>query len=191
MQEPLPTPPSKPAAEADPADKARYPYVIFMNDNAPAQQYPATLQVSGASGVVSKVRVTLNGILHTCFNDLDILLVAPSGQSVVLMSDVGGCGAPLNATYLTFDDAAPSALSPASSPAAQGSYRPMNDGVGDSFPAPAPTPSQALGLSAFQGADPNGEWKLYVVDDKVGDTGQIREGWSLDLVTTTQICESR
>src|SRR4029078_4131384 len=72
VAEPFPTEAPKAASEPDPAQKARYPYVIFVNDNAPAQQYPATLQVSGASGVVSKVRVTLNGIVHSCLNDLDV-----------------------------------------------------------------------------------------------------------------------
>jgi subtilisin-like proprotein convertase family protein len=192
VAEPFPSEPPKAGTEPDPAEKARYPYVIFVNDNAPAQQYPAALQVSGASGVVSKVRVTLNGIVHSCLNDLDVLLVAPNGQSLVLMSDVGGCSPP-NAAYLTFDDFAPTSLTSGSPPAGslQGtpvSYRPSNEGSGDAFPAPAPPPSGATALSAFQGIDPNGEWKLYVVDDKPGDTGQIREGWSLDIVTTTQFC---
>ena len=31
----------------DPMPDARYPYVIFINDNAPAQQYPATVTLSG------------------------------------------------------------------------------------------------------------------------------------------------
>ncbi|HEX5041572.1 MAG TPA: hypothetical protein VFV75_01640 [Candidatus Polarisedimenticolaceae bacterium] len=171
-----------------PGDKAIYPFVIFINDVAPADHYPAPLQVSGVSGVVSKVRVTLNGIIHGCFEDLDVMLVAPNGQSLVLMSDVGGCGAPPNATYLTFDDFAPTAMAPGASPAARGSYRPANSGAGDAFPAPAPVPSGATSLSAFSGIDPNGEWKLYVVDDAAGNTGQIREGWTLDLVTTTQFC---
>ncbi len=187
------TQPHEPTASSSkpplaPDDNAIYPFVIFINDVAPANHYPATLQVSGVSGVVSKVRVTLNGIIHGCFEDLDVMLVAPNGQSLVLMSDVGGCGAPPNATYLTFDDFAPTALAPGASPAARGSYRPANSGAGDPFPAPAPVPSGARSLSAFSGIDPNGEWKLYVVDDAAGSTGQIREGWTLDLVTTTQFC---
>jgi len=188
VSRPVPPGPTSAKPSAEPVDKANYPFVIFINDAAPADHYPATLQVSGVTGVISKIRVTLNGIIHTCFEDLDVLLVAPNGQSLVLMSDVGGCGAPANATYLTFDDFAPTALAPGSSPAAQGSYRPANSGAGDAFPAPAPVPSGATSLSAFSGIDPNGEWKLYVVDDAAGNTGQIREGWTLDLVTTSQFC---
>ena len=48
------------------------------------------LLVSGANGNISKVTVTLHGFDHPWTADVDVLLVGPGGQSVVLMSDVGG-----------------------------------------------------------------------------------------------------
>ncbi len=163
------------------------PAVITIPDSGPATPYPSTIQVAGVSGVISKIRVTLERVTHTCYADLDILLVAPTGQSLVLTSDAGGCGGPATPTRLTFDDYAPATLSDAAVPTS-GSYRPTNYFGGDPFPAPAPTPTQASAMSVFQGIDPNGTWKLYVFDDAGGDSGSIAGGWTLDLVTSTRIC---
>jgi len=52
-----------------------------------------------------------------------------------------------------------------STPPTAFSSRPVNNTVGDAFPAPAPVASGATNLSAFQGLDPNGDWKLFIVDD--------------------------
>ena len=43
---------------------------------------------------------------------------------------------------------------------------------------PAPTPSGLVPLSAFDGGTPNGTWKLYVMDDLGGDSGELL-AWSL------------
>ncbi|HET9299195.1 MAG TPA: hypothetical protein VFO11_04575, partial [Candidatus Polarisedimenticolaceae bacterium] len=166
------------------------PAVITIPDSGPASPYPSTIEVAGVSGVISKIRVTLDRIQHTCFADLDILLVAPTGQSLVLTSDAGGCGGTATPTRLTFDDYAPATLDIAGTQPASGSYRPVNYAAGDSFPAPAPAPSQALAMSVFQGINPNGIWKLYVVDDAGGDSGSIAGGWTLDLVTSTRVCNA-
>src|SRR5204862_73621 len=55
-------------------------------------------------------------------------------------------------------------------------------------PGRCPAASLATALSSFIGTNPNGDWKLYVVDDAAGDTGSIRDGWTLDVETTTQVC---
>ncbi len=59
-----------------------------------------------------------------------------------------------------------------------------------SFPeaiAPNPSPPAAPyvnALSLFNGKDPNGSWKLYVVDDGTnGRAGNITGGWSLTICT--------
>lgn len=160
---------------------------ITIVDAAPASPYPSTITLSGINGVVSKLRVTLNGLSHTCYGDLDVLLVGPTGQSIVLMSDVGGCGNSTAPTNLTFDDFAPTSLA-SGVLASTGSYRPFSFGNGDVFSDPAPVPSAAVALSAFNGTNPNGEWKLYVMDDATFDTGAIQDGWTLDLVVMTQVC---
>ena len=66
------------------------PGAITINDVASAVPYPASVSISGMSGTISKVLVRLNGLTHTFARDIDILLVGPGGQKVMLMSDAGG-----------------------------------------------------------------------------------------------------
>ncbi|HKQ98972.1 MAG TPA: hypothetical protein VJV75_13940, partial [Candidatus Polarisedimenticolia bacterium] len=165
---------------------------IVINDNAPATPYPSTINVpAGPSNqLISKVRVTLRQISHTFPLDLDILLVGPEGQSVVLMSDAGGGNPGIGATTLIFDDDARDYV-PASSPPSGGVYRPTNYFTGpDPFPAPAPTPSSAPGLAVFNSTHPGGAWSLYVLDTAAGDVGTIAGGWSIEFVTMEQQCYS-
>src|ERR1051326_3636025 len=57
----------------------------------PAGTYPSTIAVSGLAGqVVGKLTVALRGFSHPFPSDVDVLLVGPTGQSLILMSDVGG-----------------------------------------------------------------------------------------------------
>jgi subtilisin-like proprotein convertase family protein len=179
--------------ELPPTDQVQnqFPGAITIGDGAPpivASPYPATITVSGVAGVISKLRVTLSGLNHECPRDLDIMLVGPTGQNIVLMSDVAECSGGL--LTLTFDDFAPTTVPLSSLIVGGGSYRPSNQGLGDAFPAPAPAPSQASALSVFNGTNPNGDWKLYVVDDATFHTGSIQGGWSLDIVTMAQFCTS-
>jgi hypothetical protein len=60
---------------------------------------------------------------------------------------------------------------------ARGRYKPTNEGSNDSFIEPAPTPSGFTVLGAFDGSNPNGRWKLYVMDDAERNHGQ----WSLTI----------
>ncbi|MEZ4642133.1 MAG: hypothetical protein R3E31_05225 [Chloroflexota bacterium] len=66
-------------------------------------------------------------------------------------------------------------------PLADGSYKPTNIGSGDTFPAPALSPSSATTLDIFNSTDPNGTWSLYLVDDASGDSGTLAGGWCLEL----------
>ena len=50
----------------------------------------------------------------------------------------------------------------------------------DTFAAPAPAPNGNLAFSAFDGANPNGTWRLFVMDDASGAAGEIR-GWGLRI----------
>lgn len=153
-----------------------------------ATPYPSTINVSGLVGTVSKLTVNLNNLNHTFPDDIDILLVGPTGKTTLLMSDVGG-DADLSNIDLTFDDAA--APLPDLSSFTSGSYRPSNyGGLADAFPAPAPGgpyPEPPL-LSGFNGTSPNGVWSLSVVDDGDADTGSILGGWSLTITTSLPAC---
>ena len=162
---------------------------ISVPDVGVASPYPSAITVSGMAGAVSNVTASLNSLTHGSAGDLDVLLVAPDGSNLILMSDPGdgtSFSFANNAT-LTFSDAAASSL-PASGNIPTGTYKPTNENPGgspDSFPAPAPAASSNTTLSgAFTGVLPNGQWKLYVVDDVSGDLGSIAGGWTLNVTTT-------
>ena len=158
---------------------------ITINDNAIATPYPSTI-VSGLTGTITDVNVTIHGLSHTFTDDIDILLVGPGGQNVLLMSDVGGTSSVTGLT-LTFDDAASSSL-PDLSPLVGGTFKPTNFDVGgfndsEIFPAPAPGGLYGSLLSVFNGTSPTGLWSLFVRDDTALDSGSIAGGWSLDITT--------
>ena len=152
--------------------------------------YPSPIAVSGLSGTVAAVTVTLNGVSHTCADDIGVLLVGPAGQNVMLMHDVGGCAPAVPAisgVTLTFDDAAAGSL-PNSAQIVAGTYKPtvgtVASGEGGTGPPPAPAPAPTgTALSVFNGTAPNGTWNLYVYDDSSGDSGSISSGWTLNITT--------
>ena len=121
--------------------------------------------------------MTLRNLSHTWVADVDVLLVGPGGQTAVLLSDAGYGGGAVDAT-LTFDDEAAGTLNDV---VVSGTYQPTNFGADDAFPAPAPTQDGSAALSAFDGTDPNGTWRLYVLDEYSEDTGSIAGGWSLSI----------
>ena len=155
------------------------------NQIGPANPYPSSITVSGLAGAVSKVQVRFNGLSHTALNDVDALVVAPSGDNLVVLSDVGDPTSSLtfaSDATLTFDDDA--ATSVPTGRVDTDSYRVTNNGSTDAFPAPAPTPSNQTTLAgAFAGIDPNGTWQLFVVDDTTGDVGSMSGGWSVIITT--------
>ena len=164
---------------------------IVINASGPATPYPSNLVVSGMpSSGVAVSSVVLTGVTHTWGNDIDILLQSPTGQNVVLMSDVGGTVAVPNATY-TFSDAGPAMSITAANPT--GTYRPTNSDVLDNWPAPGPgaiaqaTPTLALFGSA---ANVNGAWKLFVFDDVGGDAGTISGGYRINFALALAPCTS-
>jgi subtilisin-like proprotein convertase family protein len=147
-----------------------------------ASPYPSTINIAGA-GTIVRLTVDVNGLTHTFPSDLDLLLVGPGGQQAVLMSDVGGA-TDANGVDLTFDDNATAGVTSLTI-LESGTYRPGNLNFdGDNFPAPAPATSGNTSLSVFGGTDPNGSWKLYVVDDATGDVGSVANGWCLTIETT-------
>jgi subtilisin-like proprotein convertase family protein len=161
------------------------PSPITINDADVATPYPATITVSGEGSSLTNVTVTLTTITHTFPDDLDILLVNPTGGNAIIMSDACGqnpAGATLPLT-LTFDDAAAVAV-PDTPACVSTSFRPANYGTNDSWPDPAPLPSGNTALSGFNGKNPNGVWKLYIVDDEALDTGQIVGGWTLNMTSS-------
>lgn len=150
---------------------------ISIPSSGAGTPYPSTITVP-SSGLVNKVTVKLNNVNHSYPDDIDVLLVGPAGQKVMLMSDVGG-GTDLLGVNLTIADAAASAL-PDSAQIVSGAYRPTNIGTGDGMPAPAPTEPYSTTLAAFNGTNGGGTWQLFVRDDVGGDSGFIGS-WELTL----------
>jgi subtilisin-like proprotein convertase family protein len=154
---------------------------ILLSDSGVGAPYPSTINVSGLGGAIKSVKTVLHGISHTFPADLDILLVGPGGESVILISDAGGSNDLVDVT-LGFDDDSAQVLPP-SSQLVTGLYRPTNYSSGDVFPRPAPISEYGLALDVFSETDPNGTWSLYVFDDAEGDSGSIADGWTLVIET--------
>lgn len=146
--------------------------------NGAGNPSPSTIEVTGLTGAVTNVTATLTGVRHTFPSDLDVLLVGPSGQSVVLLADTGG-GTDINNVNLTFSDAA---ATPVPSPITSGTFRPTGTAFSQT-PPPVPPPFGAT-LAIFNGTVPNGTWRLFTFDDfPPADNGAIAGGWSLDITT--------
>ena len=182
----------------------------------PGSLYPSTITVTGMGPSISKLTVRINDFRHTVPDDIDMLLVGPTGAKMVIWSDVGGfnstCGAAFDflacnntgtpgatGITVTLDDAATQDLTSQATSFVSGTYKPTNVGTAsDSWPSPAPAPPymqpQPVGAatfaSTFNGSNPNGTWRLYVIDDSFSATGRIQGGWSLTITTTGGVLAS-
>ena len=156
--------------------------LITINDNAAASPYPSSINVSGVAGRISDATVTIYGYTHTWHSDVSVLLVAPGGQTVSLMGIVNSSGDGINAT-ITFQDGAPPFPHANVGPGSF-TFSPTNENPYTAY-APAPGPPYGTALSALNGADPNGTWKLFVGDHSGADIGQLGGGWSMTLTTVT------
>ena len=156
----------------------------------PSSNYPSPIVVSGLTGTVSKVTVTL-AITSTFPDDIDILLVGPTNAKSLVISDAGGSGDHTNVTY-TFDQTAATAFPDGGTTViTPGTYKPANylglatpePSGQDNFPGGGGLASYTADLGVFNGTNPNGTWNLYVVDDQVLDVNSLPGGWSIDITT--------
>ncbi|CAN5244254.1 hypothetical protein BH18ACT10_BH18ACT10_04950 [soil metagenome] len=148
---------------------------IPVGTSGAATPYPSEKNVSGfKQGTILDVDLTLKNYTHAFPDDVDVLLSKEnSGVNRTVMSDVGG-SFPVNNITLKLDDEATNGLLPDNGPLVGGRFKPTNVGSGDAFPAPAPAPDGRKALSGFDGLNPNGTWKLRVVDDfPLADGGQF------------------
>jgi len=125
----------------------------------------------------------LTNLNHTWPSDIDILLVSPTGQNSYLMAKCGSSYA-INNVTLTFDDTVSNSL-PQFGQIVSGTNRTTSYALATPpFPAAStPPPPYNVGLSNFNGNNPNGNWSLYALDDSAGMTGAISNGWILNLTT--------
>jgi hypothetical protein len=153
--------------------------------------YPSLLQVSDTTGVISQMDVTLTGLTHSFPDDLDVRLTAPSGRTVVLMSDVGG-SVPASGLTLTLSDDAGVDLpyGDGATGLSSGTFRPRNqtqDVVFNIGGLPMPSAAQPYGgtLGWLRGEPANGTWRLYAWDDAAGEGHDLAIAqWCLDIETT-------
>src|SRR5215218_2646201 len=102
-----------------------------------ATPYPSEIVVSGLPGLITDVNVVLRGFSHTYPDDVDMLLIGPSGNlNAILMSDVGG-SLDVRSKTLILDDQATDVL-PDSSQIRRGTFQPIDYdtdlGDSDAFP---------------------------------------------------------
>lgn len=172
-----PTPPATPPATPDPAPPVGASTTTVSQDRVlriprfgPANRYPTTLRVGRVTGRVVDVDVVLTGLTHGSPYDLDIVLVAPDGTQVTLMSEAGGTRR-VRRIDVRLDDQAATAVPARLS--TSGRFRPTT-GFAQGMP-----PAR---LADLDGIDPNGRWRLFVHDSARRDRGRLR-GWSLVLTT--------
>ncbi|MGA2540612.1 MAG: Calx-beta domain-containing protein [Verrucomicrobiota bacterium] len=172
----------------------------------PSGPYPSSIPVSGVAGSVGKVTVTVSNLTHSLPSDIEIVLVSPA-TNALLMNDVGGAyGVGVTNFTVTFDDAAATYLSSnqlvnnisvTNKPTpyineyvnVNGNYSNVTLFVGNNWgilpvmPSPAPANPYPTNLAIFSGTAANGTWSLYVADTQAEDYGAISNGWSLNLST--------
>ena len=170
---------------------------IVLTDGQPGSPYPSAIDVSGPA-VISGLRLSLLDVTKVTSNDLTVMLVDPSGtRNLIFMANTGGAN-PLDHATITFEDVAPSFL-PFDTPIVEGQNYKPTDCLGDSvFPPPAPEgPHNQAGCSspaatfasAFGGINPNGTWRLFVIDelgtDQLVAASDSIGGWGIQFLTPT------
>ncbi len=169
---------------------------IVIPSSGTSNPYPSTISVSGVTGNKS-IKVELVDLASAFPDDVDFLLEGPNGQNLIILSDAGGTNDWLGDDVVLTDLAAN--LASDSGPLPTGEYKPTNYGANDPFAAPAPAgpygnPATA-GTDTFEskfgtnGANLNGDWKLYVVDDLAGFDGSVGGGWKITFESNEYNCD--
>lgn len=143
--------------------------------------YPSYIDVSDVAGPIGTISVTIHNFTHSFLSDVNLLLVAPNGQRVLLLSRAGGAGDAINST-LTFSADATTTISNATVNVVSGVYACSVYNPPTSLPAPAPTGPYSTSLASLFDTDANGSWRLYASDEFASlDSGEIAGGWSITL----------
>ncbi len=179
---------------------AQYQEQTFENNDSfqvpgfgPAAPYPSITSVTGMPTNLAYIRVTLNNLSHPwSFTQFDILLEAPNGERVVLISDADP-DPDLTGDNLTFNIDADAIVHFVEDEFIQ--YHPYclptNNGAEDDFLTIGIINQENPSFANLQNINPNGAWKLYLLDDNDDffSSGNL-VGWSLTLgASTTTVCE--
>ncbi len=166
--------------------------IPFSFEKGHANPYPATIAVSGLThGTITDVNLILTDLTHTHHDDLDILLSASNGRQALVMSDVGDAS-DVKDIDLTLDDEAAAALPQRGDDVTSGTFRPTNNvdfngNTVDAVDAPAPALNGNVALSGFDGADPNGTWQLWVMDQDGGNGNEDIGSWALQITAEVDV----
>jgi subtilisin-like proprotein convertase family protein len=152
------------------------PVAISAGPKGPAAVYPLTFDLSAIPAGVKVSDVQLILLLsHTFPDDLNVVLQAPNGNSVLVMANAGGSLDITNVT-LAFTDSASASL-PDNTQIAIGTYKPTAYNTSAEVPgvvAPGPPPPYGATFDTLYGQDVRGIWKLWIYDDADLDGGSIR-----------------
>ena len=168
-------------------------FVIPQVSSPPGQATgpaPILLNVGSVTGEVTKVTAKISDFNHAGYFLIDMILEGPDGTLVKLMSDVNftGGAAVAEQINLTFDD--DSAPIPENSLLSSGSYAGTDILFGQDRLLDGTVVNASTLLSAFNGKDPNGTWKLHIVESGSFDTptptggGVLEGGYELVIETT-------
>lgn len=147
--------------------------VAITDNNCATGGVESPIIVSGYTGTVQSgaIRVSIN-ITHTWDADLIIALISPANEVLPLAVNVGSSAD--NFTNSVFTDAG-SAQIPATGAPYTGIYKPWASSVTTCITSTKNT-FAALGIAGA--INPNGTWKLKVVDNAGSDIGTINS-WSI------------
>ncbi len=157
-----------------------------------ATPYPSEIFVSNLTGNIVNMTVELNGISSSNLPLTDLLLVGPTGATIVPFGGIGD-NSTISGVNVTLSDSA-SSLLPSGTALASGTYKPTSRTPDLSFPAPAPTtfgyaqPDGSTTLtSAFGNTSPNGTWQLFAIADGTDGTASISGGWCVTFASTPTV----
>jgi len=150
-----------------------------------ASPYPSVNTVTGMTGLISDVQVTLFDFTHPRPTNINVLLVSPHGTNILLLEHAGALNPVTNAT-LVFSSSATNVL-PKDGQIVSGSYLPSIYNENVVFPTNAPAGPYNTNFAALNGVQASGDWKLFVYDDGTGKGGVIANGWQLKIKTAPYV----
>jgi hypothetical protein len=156
---------------------------VQVNGAPTALVYPTFVQVSGMPGNITDLKVHLKGLIGIQDN-FEILLESPDGTRCILYSDASEL-----ITFALFDiSLGMGAKTVWPYWNSENIYLPPNRDVGTPDIWPAPGPGQVdqpqPTLAVFEGKNPNGLWKLYLLDNTAPYGISIANGFDLEITAS-------
>jgi|GEM_PF-3908444 len=136
--------------------------------------------VSGVTGNISSLSVTLHGVNHAFESNLLFALIAENAKVGLVFWSGAASLHPIDNATLTFNDSASQFLPQLGddTPIVSGVYRPANRaGIG------LLGVTNLTSFSGFNGLNPNDNWTLASIDFGPTNRGTINEGWSITFTT--------